>query len=61
MNTIQPGPVSPWSHMLPAEWEALAQTHGTPFYLYDADAIKHRIQAVREALQGSKAHDRGIA
>lgn len=52
MNTTQLGPVSPWSYMLPAEWEALAQTYGTPFYLYDADVVRHRIQAVREALQG---------
>ena len=52
MNITEPNPASPWSHMLPAEWEALAQTHGTPFYLYDADAVLHRIQAVQDALQG---------
>ena len=52
MNSIQPPAASLWSHILPAEWEALAQTHGTPFYLYDADVVMRRIRAVQEALQG---------
>lgn len=41
-----------WLGMPPAEWEGLAQAHGTPFYLYDADVVGRRIRAVREALQG---------
>lgn len=32
-------------------WDALAHEHGTPFYLFDADAVAARIRAVREALQ----------
>jgi diaminopimelate decarboxylase len=43
---------SPWLDMQPADWEALAQAHGTPFYLYDADVVSRRIRAVREALRG---------
>ena len=37
----------------PAEsWQALARRHGTPFYLFDADAVRQRIHAVRDVLQG---------
>ncbi|MDL1859447.1 pyridoxal-dependent decarboxylase, exosortase A system-associated [Betaproteobacteria bacterium PRO7] len=31
---------------------SLAATHGTPFYLYDAEAVRQRIRAVREAFAG---------
>lgn len=31
---------------------ALAQTHGTPFYLYDADLVRQRIALVRNAFNG---------
>lgn len=41
-----------WLDTPPAEWEALAQAYGTPFYLFDADVVRCRIRAVREALQG---------
>lgn len=41
-----------WHDMPPAEWEGLAQAHGTPFYLYDADVVGRRIRVVREALRG---------
>ena len=35
----------------PDRWETLASEHATPFYLFDADAVKRRICAVRDALQ----------
>lgn len=37
----------------PSRWEALAQAHGTPFYLFDADAVVRRVQAVRAACDGA--------
>lgn len=52
MKTPQIYKTDPWLDMPPAEWEALAVAHGTPFYLYDADVINHRIRMVREALRG---------
>jgi hypothetical protein len=41
-----------WLDSAPAEWETLASEHATPFYLFDADAVRRRIGAVRVALQG---------
>jgi len=41
-----------WLATAPAQWEALAAEHGTPLYLFDADHVRARIRAVREALQG---------
>ncbi|MDP3085883.1 MAG: alanine racemase [Rubrivivax sp.] len=41
-----------WMGMAPAEWQALAAAHATPFYLFDADHVRQRIEAVRDALQG---------
>jgi diaminopimelate decarboxylase len=41
-----------WLESSPAQWEALASEHATPFYLFDADAVRRRIGAVRDALQG---------
>ncbi|HVO88003.1 MAG TPA: alanine racemase [Casimicrobiaceae bacterium] len=39
---------------MPADqWEALARVHGTPFFLLDADLVRKRVAAVREALNGS--------
>lgn len=38
--------------MPPAAWQALAEAHGTPFYLFDADHVAQRIAAVRDAFQG---------
>ncbi|MEO8247882.1 MAG: pyridoxal-dependent decarboxylase, exosortase A system-associated [Burkholderiales bacterium] len=40
----------PWSDLTPADWSELAKTHGSPFYLFDADAVVRRIKQVREAL-----------
>ena len=41
-----------WFEMPPNQWEALAQAHGTPFYLFDSDVVARRIQALRQALKG---------
>lgn len=38
--------------MGPADFERLAQEYGTPYYLYDADAVNRRIEAVRAAFGG---------
>lgn len=42
---------SPWHDFSAFDWERLALAHGTPFYLFDADAMARRIEAVRNALQ----------
>ena len=47
-----PGRVERRFELSPDAWEALASEHGTPFYLFDADAVAGRIRAVRDALQG---------
>ena len=36
-----------------AAFEELAQAHGTPFFLYDADEINARIRAIRQAFSGT--------
>jgi len=36
-----------------ADWEQLAAQHGTPYFLYDADQVRQRVQAVRNALEGT--------
>jgi len=41
-----------WGSNTPEDWEALAAAHGTPYYLFDADHVRRRIRAVRDALQG---------
>lgn len=41
-----------WADMPIDQWEALASEYGTPFYLYDADAVRRKVQQVRDALQG---------
>ena len=38
-----------WGTLAAADLAALAEAHGTPFYLYDADAICGRIESVRSA------------
>lgn len=42
----------PWQDLAPHDWQALAQTHGTPYFLFDADAVARRICAVRDAMKG---------
>jgi len=49
MATLTP---DPWSSLSAERFEALARSHGTPFYLYDADDVCARIQAVRDAFDG---------
>ncbi len=43
----------PWESMDLAAFESLAQTQGTPFFLYDADTVNARIGAIREAFGGA--------
>lgn len=43
---------NPWRDMVAAAFETLAATYGTPFFLYDADAVNARIHAVRDAFAG---------
>ncbi len=43
---------SVWSAFDPARWEALAEAHGTPFFLFDADLVARRVQQVRDACAG---------
>ena len=41
-----------WDQITPAEFRNLAERYGTPFFLYDADAINHRINWIRESFEG---------
>ncbi len=43
---------NPWEGMDAAAFEELAKVHGTPFFLYDADAINARIHAIQHAFAG---------
>lgn len=43
----------PWRDIDAAAFEALAGSYGTPFFLYDADAVNARIRAVRDAFAGT--------
>ena len=43
---------APWIDLAPSDWQALAQAHGTPFYLFDADTVARRVLAVRQAFRG---------
>lgn len=45
-------PAVDWTATPPAQWQALAEAHGTPLYLLDADVVAQRVQAVREAFGG---------
>lgn len=42
----------PWNVQEPAYWRDLARAHGTPFYMFDADGVEKRIDAVRSAFAG---------
>ncbi len=39
-----------WNELSKKEFEDMAEQYGTPFYLYDADAINHRINFIRESM-----------
>ena len=52
MNTATLAPPLRWADQPLAEWQSLANQHGTPFYLYDSDAVCGKVHAVRKALQG---------
>lgn len=39
----------PWQDLTSVDWAELARHHGTPFYLFDADAVASRIRDVRHA------------
>lgn len=41
-----------WNRLHIASFEDLAAEYGTPFYLYDADVVRDRIDRVRYAFQG---------
>ncbi len=41
-----------WTGKTRAFWEQLAAEHGTPFFLFDAEHVRGRIRAVREAVGG---------
>lgn len=41
-----------WNTIEPERWQALAEAHGTPFYLFDADVVARRVAAVRAAVDG---------
>ena len=45
--------VDPWARMALADFEQLASIHGTPFFLYDADTIRARVGALRQAFSGA--------
>ncbi len=40
-----------WDEISITEFSALAESYGTPFFLYDADAINDRIVLIRELLE----------
>ena len=42
-----------WSNISFAKLHELAEEHGTPYFLYDADAVNDRILRVRESLKGT--------
>src|SRR5689334_7890384 len=42
----------PWSSISVEDFHHLAEKYGTPFFLYDADAVIDRIKLVRESMQG---------
>lgn len=39
-----------WNELTSIEFEKMADKYGTPFYLYDADEINHRIKFIRESM-----------
>jgi diaminopimelate decarboxylase len=42
----------PWTRLDAGFWESLAAQHGSPFYLFDADRVRQRVQSVRDAVGG---------
>ena len=40
-----------WDQSLLTDFHALAENYGTPFFVYDADAINHGINLIRELLE----------
>jgi len=44
--------IATWNSIEPERWQALAQAHGTPFYLFDADAVARRVAMVKSAAAG---------
>lgn len=43
---------SPWNDLTASDWHALAREHGTPFYLFDADAVARRVAELQAAFGG---------
>jgi diaminopimelate decarboxylase len=41
-----------WARWSPAEWEAIAAEHGTPFFVFDADFVRNRIRHVKRSFDG---------
>ena len=41
-----------WSRIATAQWQVLAEEHGSPFYLFDADCVAARVQYVKAAVEG---------
>lgn len=41
-----------WHGLRSTQFQELAETYGTPFFLYDADVVKRRLREVRGALEG---------
>jgi diaminopimelate decarboxylase len=41
-----------WTDIPAERWQALADEHGSPFYLYDVDTVRQRVQSVRDAFGG---------
>jgi len=48
---MEPRITDHWASVTVAELRALAEAYGTPFFLYDADVVNSRINAVRRSLQ----------
>lgn len=42
----------PWQGLTPSFWDDLAGRYGTPFYLFDADAVARRVRQVKAAFNG---------
>lgn len=52
MTQAGSGEETAWGTLSRRELQQLAERFGTPFYLYDADAVCRRIQHVRDAFDG---------
>jgi len=51
-SAMEPHLTNGWHQTSLAEFHALADRYGTPFFLYDADEIIKRINSVRDSLEG---------